>query len=46
MSIGGSKSAALNSAIAALTKTSVTVVVAVGNENVSFSNPLHSFNMA
>ena len=35
MSIGGSKSAALNSAVAALTKAGVTVVVAAGNENVS-----------
>ncbi|KAE9378630.1 putative subtilisin-like protease [Stipitochalara longipes BDJ] len=34
MSIGGSKSAALNSAIAALTKAGVVVVVAAGNENV------------
>jgi subtilisin family serine protease len=34
MSIGGSKSAALNSAIAALTKAGVTVVVAAGNDNV------------
>jgi subtilisin family serine protease len=35
MSLGGSKSTALNSAIAALTKAGVTVVVAAGNENVS-----------
>lgn len=34
ISIGGSKSQALNSAIAALTKAGVTVVVAAGNENV------------
>jgi subtilisin family serine protease len=35
MSIGGSKSKALNSAIAALTNAGVTVVVAAGNDNVS-----------
>jgi subtilisin family serine protease len=34
MSIGGSKSTALNSAIAALTKAGVVVVVAAGNDNV------------
>jgi subtilisin family serine protease len=34
MSIGGSKSTALNSAIAAATKASVVCVVAAGNENV------------
>ena len=41
MSIGGSKSAALNSAIAALTKAGVTVVVAAGNDNVR--SPLPRF---
>ena len=43
MSIGGSKSAALNSAIAALTKAGVTVVVAAGNDNVLPSIPPLSF---
>ncbi|KAL2074651.1 hypothetical protein VTL71DRAFT_8430 [Oculimacula yallundae] len=38
MSIGGSKSAALNSAVAALTKAGVTVVVAAGNENQDAKN--------
>lgn len=38
ISIGGSKSAALNSAIAALTKAGVTVVVAAGNENQDAGN--------
>ena len=35
MSIGGSKSTALNAAIAALTRGGVTAVVAAGNDNVS-----------
>lgn len=35
MSLGGSKSTALNSAIAALTRSRVTAIVAAGNENVS-----------
>jgi len=39
MSLGGAKSSALNSAIAALTQTGVTVVVAAGNENVSCNPP-------
>jgi subtilisin family serine protease len=34
MSIGGSKSTALNSAIAAATRAGVVCVVAAGNENV------------
>ncbi len=38
MSIGGSKSAALNSAVAALTRAGVTVVVAAGNENQDAAN--------
>jgi subtilisin family serine protease len=53
MSIGGSKSAALNSAIAALTKAGVIVVVAAGNDNVLTSphflplpnNPLPSTHL-
>jgi len=39
ISIGGSKSNALNSTIAALTKADVVVVVAAGNENVNVSLP-------
>ena len=39
MSLGGAKSNALNSAIAALTRAGVTVVVAAGNENVSCHPP-------
>jgi subtilisin family serine protease len=35
MSLGGAKSNALNSAIAAVTRAGVTAVVAAGNENVS-----------
>ncbi|TVY82752.1 Subtilisin-like protease [Lachnellula suecica] len=38
MSLGGSKSTALNSAIAALTKAGVVAIVAAGNENVDASN--------
>lgn len=38
MSIGGSKSAALNAAVAALTRAGVTVVVAAGNENQDAAN--------
>ncbi|CZT08724.1 related to alkaline protease (oryzin) [Rhynchosporium agropyri] len=38
MSIGGSKSAALNSAVEALTRAGVTVVVAAGNENQNAEN--------
>ncbi|TVY38691.1 Subtilisin-like protease, partial [Lachnellula occidentalis] len=38
MSIGGSKSTALNSAVAALVKAGVIVVVAAGNENQDASN--------
>ena len=38
MSVGGSKSTALNSAIAAVTKAGVTVVVAAGNENQDAGN--------
>lgn len=37
MSLGGSKSTALNSAIAAVTRAGVTVIVAAGNENVGNS---------
>jgi subtilisin family serine protease len=43
MSIGGSKSTALNSAIAALTKAGVVVVVAAGNDNVRLAPPLVDF---
>ena len=35
MSLGGPKSAAMNNAVAALSKAGITVVVAAGNENVS-----------
>lgn len=38
ISIGGSKSTALNNAIAAVTRAGVTVVCAAGNENVDASN--------
>jgi len=44
MSIGGSKSTALNSAIAALTKAGVVVVVAAGNDNVSSCCHLEAFD--
>ena len=40
MSLGGSKSNALNSAIAAVTRAGVTAVVAAGNENVSSDKKL------
>ena len=42
MSLGGSKSNALNSAIAAVTRAGVTAVVAAGNENVSSDKNLSS----
>ena len=42
MSLGGSRSNALNAAIAALTRAGVTVVVAAGNENVTHSHPAPS----
>jgi subtilisin family serine protease len=35
MSLGGSKSTALNSAVAALPRSGVTAIVAAGNDNVS-----------
>ncbi|TAQ90808.1 hypothetical protein B7494_g881 [Chlorociboria aeruginascens] len=38
LSLGGTKSAALNSAIAALTKVGVTAIVAAGNDNQDASN--------
>lgn len=38
MSLGGSKSNALNSAIAAVTRAGITPIAAAGNENVSKSN--------
>lgn len=40
MSLGGSKSNAVNSAVAGLTRAGVTVVVAAGNENVRPHNIL------
>lgn len=36
MSLGGSKSNALNAAVAAATRAGITVVVAAGNENVLY----------
>ena len=39
MSLGGPKSAAMNNAVAALSRAGITVVVAAGNENVSILFP-------
>jgi subtilisin family serine protease len=44
MSLGGAKSNALNSAIAAVTRAGVTAVVAAGNENVSSDKNLSKWS--